>query len=67
MRVICAVCGKPWSIKDCHDFTVLEKYNTVMPLADFVGMSVREVRDHLSAHTDALYTTSATFDSLISG
>lgn len=58
VRVICAECGKPWNIRNCHDF-VTRRNIVEMPLADFVGMSVKEVRDHLSARTDAVYSLSS--------
>lgn len=54
VRVVCVGCGRPWSIKDCYDF-VTRHSTVVMPLTDFVGINVKEVRDHLYARTDAVY------------
>jgi len=50
----CPQCGQGWSIVNCHDVVV---YHTteVFPLADFVGMTLGEVKLLYNMKSDAIY------------
>jgi len=52
--VTCPVCRKGWSIKNCHD-TVVTHSHEVFPLADFVGMTLGDMKASYSMKTDADY------------
>lgn len=52
--VICPVCEKGWTIQNCHDTVPVHK-TEVYPLADFIGKTLSDVKEHLAKKTDALY------------
>jgi hypothetical protein len=54
VRITCAECGRPWSIKNAHDL-VARRESPIFPLDDFVGMTLAEVRSFLESRTDAVW------------
>lgn len=55
VNVTCPVCGKYYGTDDCHDVAVWEE-DTDIPLADFVGRQLWEVRYSLANKHDANYS-----------
>ena len=54
VRITCAECGKPWTIRNAHDF-IPRRESPVFSLANFVGMTLGEVRSFLDTRTDAVW------------
>jgi len=53
-NIQCVHCGETWSIENCWD-TVVRHRTVVLPLADFVGRTLAEVKAHFGAKTNAIY------------
>lgn len=52
--IICPICKKGWTIHNCHD-TVVVPTTEVLPLNDFIGKRLDEVKDYYSVRVDARY------------
>lgn len=52
--LLCAECGKLWTINNCHDTVVTHK-TTDIPLTEFVGRQLWEVQRTYTAHRNAVY------------
>jgi hypothetical protein len=52
--VSCAVCGREWSIQDCHD-CVYESECVTVPVEEFIGKPVAELCAHLAERRDVEY------------
>ncbi|MFA5994350.1 MAG: hypothetical protein WC823_05315, partial [Parcubacteria group bacterium] len=52
--IVCPVCKKGWTIHDCHD-TVVARREEVLPLADFIGKTLSEVKASYATKKDAHY------------
>jgi len=52
--IICSVCGKGWTIKNCHDVT-LSRHGESFPLQEFIGRTLGDVRTAFARRTDAEY------------
>jgi len=50
----CVQCGMPWEIQNCHD-TVVWHETKVFPLTDFVGKTLRDVKDAYAKRNDAIF------------
>jgi hypothetical protein len=56
VKVSCAECSRPWCMANCHDFIPSRNYGREsFDLSNYVGMMVKELRDHLVARSDAVY------------
>lgn len=50
----CHECGRLWTIDDCHD-TSVEHYTENLPLGEYVGKTLGEVKAIYAARSDAAY------------
>lgn len=50
----CAHCGISWEIQNCHDSTTIHE-TKVLPLTDFVGKTLREVKHFYGERSDAIF------------
>jgi len=50
----CVECGEPWEIKNCHD-TVVYHDTEVVSLADFVGKTLKEVKETFAKRDSAIF------------
>jgi len=53
-KVHCAVCGKKWTIKDCHDAMTVNK-DIVLPLKDHIGSTLKQLQEFLNKKEDGVY------------
>lgn len=53
-RVVCSVCGKPWTIEDCDDAVTSHKTED-RPLAEYVGMTLKDYENLLNCRSDGVY------------
>ena len=53
-NITCPVCGKGWTIQNCHD-TVVCSDSDVFPLTEFVGRTLGDVKHHYAQLTNAVY------------